>query len=71
MEYDCPHNPGGVVCHNMARCAECGWYPPEEKRRLEMIRDGKMKKSLSDKTRLWIKKKSRPSGANAESGKAK
>lgn len=53
---DCPHTPG-IVCDGRGGCERCGWMPPEEKRRLEMVRDGKVKKSLWGKTRLWIKKK--------------
>lgn len=65
---DCPHTPG-VVCDSKGSCERCGWYPPEGGRRLQDIRDGKMSKGFWGMLKLRIKK-SRPSGANAESGTA-
>ena len=67
MSYrDCPHT-AGIICAGRG-CERCGWNPSEDQRRKEMIADGKMEKTLFGKTKLYIKKKSRPSGANAEGG---
>lgn len=55
-ERDCPHN-SGVVCDGRAVCTHCGFYPPEEKRRLAMVRAGRLKVGASGKHCLHLKKK--------------
>lgn len=66
---DCPHTPG-VVCDSRSECRWCGWHPKEIEPRKKMIAAGEMSELWGEK-KLRIKKKSRPSGANAESGKEK
>lgn len=29
----------GIICDGLASCEGCGWYPPEEKRRIREIRE--------------------------------
>ena len=66
---DCPHTPH-VICDKQSECRRCGWEQKEQQRRKAAIDAGKMHKNLWGVSRLRIKKKSRPSGANAESGTA-
>ena len=67
---DCPHTPG-VICDNQSECKRCGWEQKEAKRRLQAIEDGRPVRNRKGLQYFPVKKKSRPSGANAEGGKAK
>ena len=55
-ERECPYN-SGVTCDFRTLCARCGFYPSEEKRRLKMIRAGRLEKNLLGKFKLRIPKK--------------
>lgn len=55
-ERECPHN-GGVICGGCTVCTHCGFYPPEEKRRLTDIRADRLKTGASGKHCLHLKKK--------------
>lgn len=59
MEINCPHTPG-VVCNDRHKpCERCGWHPDEIQRRLEMIQNRGLYKTLWGKRKLKISKKSK------------
>ena len=67
---DCSHTPG-IICDSRSECRFCGWHPKEIERRKKILESEGLYTNALGTKKLRIKKKSRPSGANAESGKAK
>lgn len=65
---DCPHTPG-IICDSRSECRFCGWHPKEIERRQKVLDSEGLHTNALGKKKLRIKKKSRPSGANAESGR--
>lgn len=53
---DCPHN-SGVTCDGRTICTHCGFYPPEEKRRLTDILEDRLKTGAWGRRWLGVKKK--------------
>ena len=67
---NCPHN-SGVICDGKDICERCGWERKEAARRMHIVQNESPSVNWKGQKYFPLKKKSRPSGANAESGKAK